>query len=204
MRLPTLALIIGAVALMPALAAAHCDTMDGPVVADAKMALEKGDLAVVLKWVKPEDEAVIRDVFKKTLNVRGLNQDARELADMWFFETLVRIHRATEGEPFTGVKPAGTPLEPGIAPADEALRKGADDELLKAAPEKERPEIHKRFLKAAETRKHKDDSVELGREFVAAYVAYMHHVEEVFGGGEHEHGEKEGHEGGDGCEKCGK
>jgi hypothetical protein len=43
--------------------------------------------------------------FTKTLAVRKQSKEAKELADMYFFETLVRIHCAGEGAPYTGLKP---------------------------------------------------------------------------------------------------
>ncbi len=33
---------------------AHCDTLDGPVVKDARLALDKGDVTGLLKWVRKE------------------------------------------------------------------------------------------------------------------------------------------------------
>lgn len=78
---------------------AHCDTLDGPVVQAAKKALEKGDITPVLKWVKKENEAEVRDTFQKTPTVRGKGPEAQELADRYFFESLVCIHRAGEGAP---------------------------------------------------------------------------------------------------------
>src|SRR5512136_371299 len=77
---------------------AHCDGMDGPVVTAAKKALETGDANPVLIWVQKKDEGEIRKAFQKTLAVRKLSPEAKELGDMYFFETLVRIHRAGEGE----------------------------------------------------------------------------------------------------------
>ena len=85
---------------------AHCDSLDGPVVMDARTALEKGDVTPVLKWVKKEHELEIRNVFEQTMTVRAKGEDAKALADMYFFETIVRIHRAGEGEAYTGLKPA--------------------------------------------------------------------------------------------------
>src|SRR5512139_1003848 len=76
---------------------AHCDGLDGPVVIAAKNALETENVNLVLIWVQKKDEAEIRKVFQRTLAVRKLNSEAKELADMNFFETLVRIHRAGEG-----------------------------------------------------------------------------------------------------------
>ncbi|HKW31007.1 MAG TPA: DUF6448 family protein, partial [Verrucomicrobiae bacterium] len=86
------AIIAVCLAAFPVRVAAHCDTMDGPVVAAAKLALEKGDVTPTLKWVKPEQEAEIRAAFQKTLVVRKQSTEAKELADMFFFETLVRVH----------------------------------------------------------------------------------------------------------------
>jgi hypothetical protein len=98
--------VCAAIVLSPDLVNAHCDTLSGPVVLTAKAALEKGDVTPVLKWVKKEDEKEIREAFARTLAVRKQSTDARELADTYFFETLVRIHRAGEGAPYTGLKAA--------------------------------------------------------------------------------------------------
>src|SRR4030066_2345176 len=103
---------------------AHCDGMDGPVITAAKQALETADINLVLIWVSKKDETEIRKAFQKTLAVRKLNPEAKELADMYFFETLVRIHRAGEGEPYTGLKPAGRDLGPAIPAADKAVADG--------------------------------------------------------------------------------
>ena len=89
------------------IAYAHCDTLDGPVIKAARQALETGNVDLVLVWIQPKDEAEIRSAFAKTLEVRKQGDAAKELADMYFFETLVRIHRAGEGFPYTGLKPAG-------------------------------------------------------------------------------------------------
>jgi hypothetical protein len=97
-----LSLLVGL--FLSAEALGHCDTLDGPVIKDAKKALKTGDVAPVLKWVKKEHETQIRDQFKKTMTVRAKGTEAREIADMYFFETLVRLHRAGEGAPYTGLK----------------------------------------------------------------------------------------------------
>src|SRR5688572_19610020 len=102
-------------------AAAHCDSMDGPVVKAAQRALAAGEVAHALIWVKPEHAAEIREAFSKTLRVRNLGREAAELADRWFFETLVRVHREGEGEPYTGLKPAGYYSDAAYTAADQAL-----------------------------------------------------------------------------------
>ena len=163
----------------PQIAQAHCDSMDGPVVQAARLALEKKDVTPVLKWVQPGDEAEVRSAFNKTLAVRTKGDDAKELADQFFFETLVRVHRAGEGEPFTGLKPAGTGIEPTVRAADEALERGSVDKLVKEITAEAAAGIRKRFAEASEKRKHANQSVEAGREYVAAYVEYVHYVERL-------------------------
>jgi len=172
--------IFGSYFLIPQSAFAHCDTMDGPVVKTAQMALDKGDVTPVLKWVKKDDEGEIRALFTKTLTVRKLSPQARELADMYFFETLVRLHRAGEGAPYTGLKPAGDNLGPAVIEADKALETGSVGELAKLVGGAVDSGIHERFQHAVEAKKHADESVEAGREFVEAYVEYVHYVERLY------------------------
>lgn len=156
----------------------HCDTMGGPVVKTAQAALEKGDVTPVLKWVKPPYEAQVHEAFKKTLAVRTLSAEARDLADRYFFETLVRLHRAGEGAPYTGLKPAGE-VEPVIAASDAALETGSVESLTQEIVKLVRDGIHRRFAKAMEMRKHADESVPVGREFVEAYVEFTHYIERL-------------------------
>ncbi len=165
--------------LAPRMAGAHCDTLDGPVVATARVALEKGDVTPVLKWVTKENEAEIRAAFSRTLAVRGKGPEARELADTYFFETLVRLHRAGEGAPYAGLKPAGTDLGSVVVGADRALEAGSVEGLVKLVTDGVAAGIRERFARATTARKHADESVEAGREYVEAYVEYVHYVERV-------------------------
>lgn len=170
-------LILG-MALAPGRAAAHCDAYDGPVIVAARAALEKAEVTPLLKWVKAEAEGEIREAFAQTLKVRGLGPEARELADRYFFETLVRVHRAGEGAPYTGLKPAGQ-IVPVVAKADQALAQGSVDALVKVILEHTEEGIRERFAHALETAKHADESVAAGREYVAAYVSYVHYLEGI-------------------------
>jgi len=167
----------GIIALAPQGVWAHCDTIEGPVVADAKKALDKNDVTPVLKWVTREHEDEIRAAFKKTMEVRAQGAAAKELADMYFFETLVRIHRAGEGEPYTGLKPAGTKLDPGVAEAEAAIESGSADALVKNVTETVEKGLRERFNKVIEKRKNADKNIRLGREYVEAYVEFVHYVE---------------------------
>jgi len=155
---------------------AHCDTLDGPVVKTARIALEKGDVTPLLKWVPADDEKIIRVAFQKTLAVRAKDAEAKELADMYFFETLVRIHRASEGVPYTGLKP-GEAVDPAIALTDKALENGSVDKLADVLTKAMANGVHERFQHARKMQAHADDSVVAGREFVSAYVALTHYVE---------------------------
>ena len=157
---------------------AHCDTLDGPVVAAAKASLDKGDVTPVLKWVRREGESEVVKAFANTLAVRKMGPEAKELADMYFFETVVRIHRAGEGAPYTGLKPAGS-VEPIISAADKALESGSVESLVKSVSEAVARGIRERFAHAAEKKKHADESVEVGREFVEAYIEFVHYVERI-------------------------
>ncbi len=177
---------------------AHCDTIDGPVVQTARIALEKGDVTPLLKWVQTGDEKEIRIAFQKTLAVRAKGAKAKELADMYFFETLVRIHRAGEGAPYTGLKP-GEAVDPAVALADKALETGSVDKLVDVLTKAMANGIRERFQHASETQEHADDSVAAGREFVEAYVLYTHYVEglhAVIKGSRGHHDEEAGGHGG--------
>lgn len=173
-------MIFAAAAIMPGMAGAHCDTLDGPVVNTARTALEIGEITPLLKWVGKEHEQEITEAFNSTLKVRKLNTEAKALADMYFFETLVRIHREGEGAPYTGLKP-GEAVDPAVVLADKALESGSVDKLVNVLTNAMANGIRKRFNHASETQKHADESVAAGREFVEAYVIFTHYVEGLHG-----------------------
>lgn len=161
-------------------ALAHCDAMDGPVITEAQQALDSGDISPLLKWVPPKEETALSESFDKTLEVRELGDDAQELADQQFFATLVEIHRASEGAPFTGIKPAGD-IDPAIRAADRALEESEIDAFLSRVVEKFEQQARSRFEATLAALQHADDSPEQGREFVEHYVDYVHYLEEVHG-----------------------
>jgi len=174
----TLASVLAGGGLMiPQVALSHCDTMDGPVVQAAKVALERKEVTPVLRWVTKDGEAEVKAAFAKSLAVRTKGVEARELADQYFFETLLRVHRAGEGEPFTGLKPAGTDPGPVVTEADKALETGSADKVIKLVADEAAAGIRQRFAEVREKKRHADESVDAGREFVAAYVEYVHYAE---------------------------
>lgn len=188
-RALTVTLLLAAL-LLPTNLFAHCDTMDGPVILTAKAALEQKNITPVLKWLKPDGEAEVKAAFAKALAVRVKGPEARDLADQFFFETLVRVHRAGEGAPYTGLKPAGADLSPAIEEADKALETGSVDKAIKLVTDEAAAGIRKRFAEARAKKEHADHNVLAGREFVAAYVEYVHYVEGIHGAaqaGSHHH-----------------
>jgi hypothetical protein len=166
--------------LLLAWAIGHCDTLDGPVITLARKALETGNINHVLPWVRPEDEHEIRHAFDHAMSVRKLGPNARELADTHFFETLVRVHRASEGAPYTGLKPAGMDLGPAVPAADKALEDGSVETVVKLLTDAVRAGVHRHFHAAMSRRHFAVDDVAAGRQYVEAYVPYVHYVEQLW------------------------
>ena len=130
--------------------------------------------------MQKNDESEIRNAFQTTLAVRKLSPQAKELADRYFFETLVRVHRAAEGEPYTGLKPAGRDLGPAIPAADKALENGKVEPLLKLLTESMQTEVREKFKQAVAKKKYRPDDVDAGRAYVEAYVPLVRYVEQVY------------------------
>jgi len=167
--------------------------MDGPVVKAAQQALATGNVNLVLFWIQGKDVPEVRKAFAKTQAVRKLNPEARELADLYFFETVVRIHRAGEGEPYAGLQPAGRDLGPAIPAADRAIETGSVDQLVTLITSESANGIRERFQKVTAAKKFSAEDVNAGRGYVKAYVEFVHYVEALHesvqgGGDEHSEG----------------
>lgn len=174
--LPSIGLLI--LMLSPGLIFAHCDTEDGPIIPEVRQALAKGDITPVLKWIMPEAEPEVLAAFQHALEVRKLGPKAQELADQYFLETLIRVHRAGEGASFTGIKPGGA-TDPAVLMADQSLVTGSVDEMTGKLAAHMTSTIKERFTKAMEAKKHAGESVTAGREYVEAYISYVHFVERL-------------------------
>lgn len=192
----TVIAVAALVVLHPQVASAHCDALDGPVVNAARAAFETKDLALVLRWVPAEREADIRAAFGRAVTVGAAGGEAKALAETWFFETLVRIHRAGEGAPFDGLRPAGH-IEPFVAAVDHSLRTGAPDEVRQMVTAHVTDGVRDRFARANDARARAGDSIAAGRAYVAAYVDYLHYVEALLQAGasasEHQEPSADGH-----------
>ena len=179
-RLLAVAVGLGFFALTPARALAHCDGVEGPVVKAAQRALDTGNPALVLIWVEEKDEPEIRKSFEQTLAVRALGPQAKELADRFFFETVVRVHRAAEGAPFTGLKPAGRDLGPAIPAADEAVRVGSVEPVRHLLTMAIQERLRQQFGEVMASKTFAPDDVAAGRVYVKAYVEFIHFVELLY------------------------
>ena len=156
---------------------AHCDTKDGPVVAAAIKAIKQNNINYVLIWVKHSYEKEIREAFESTMKVRVLSAEAERLADNYFFETLVRLHRIGEGVAYTGVKPTGTPVDRKILAADKSIASGNLTPLNDLVAKSKLAELKKRFDKAMSLKNYDVNNVLAGREYIEAYVQFFHFAE---------------------------
>lgn len=165
----------------------HCDGVDGPVVRAGLESLKTSDLKPALIWIQPGGEKELTEAFEKTSRVRQAGAEARELADSYFLETLVRLHRMGEGEAYTGLKPAGRDVGPVVKAFDQALETGSQDQLLALFPEADRAAIRNQFLALWASKQFDPENVNAGRSFVARYVKLLHHLQEIGAGGAHQH-----------------
>jgi hypothetical protein len=167
----------------------HCDTMDGPVVTAAEAALEKGNVNLILPWAPKKAEEELKKGFERTLRMRKLGKDAKELANYWFFETIVRLHREGEGAPYTGLKPAGLDQGPVVPRVEEAIEKGDASEVVEFLSHTVEEEVQKRLRHAMHLKDYDENDVDAAREYVEAMLEvtlYSHHLYEyIKGGGVH-------------------
>jgi hypothetical protein len=175
----------------------HCDSMDGPVVLAARRALEAHDADLVLPYVKASGEAEVNDAFRRTLAAHDGNPVANELAERYFFETVVRVHRAGEGAPYTGLKPAGLGFGPVVPVAERALETGSPEELAELLVQKVRAEVLARFDRAIALGHHAGEDTAHAREYVEAALGlqvWAHTLYECAGAAPHDaHGKTHEH-----------
>ena len=167
----------------------HCDTMDGPVVTAARDALEAEDINRVLPFVPDSGVDEVKAAFDKVLRARKADPTAREVADLYFFETVVRIHRTGEGAPYTGLKPAGLDEGPVIPVAEQAIEKGSPDALIGLLTDTLRQEVQHRFDHMMDLRNYRPEDVARAREYVEAMLGlevYSHKLYQAMKAHPHE------------------
>lgn len=158
---------------------AHCDTMDGPLVADIKKSLKSKNIMPVLKWIKKSDEEEIKNIFERVLSFSKENSEQKELLDLYFIETVVRLHRKGEGAPYNGLKPSGFPIDPIIKKGDLSITSGKVDDLAELLSKEIKIKIKNKFEKAWELKKNANLDVEIGRKYTEAYADYIHFIESL-------------------------
>lgn len=151
----------------------HCDSLDGPVVKAAMRALEANDVDLVLPFVHKPGEDEVKQAFAQVVHVRQADGAlTRELADRYFFETVVRVHRAGEGAPYTGLKPAGLDVGPVIPVAERAIETGSAEELVLLLCSAVRSEVELRFDRVKQLRGGGGTSVDQARAYVEAMLGF--------------------------------
>jgi hypothetical protein len=167
----------------------HCDSLDGPVVRAATQSLERRDVDLVLPFVPEEAEEEVTAAFEQALRVEPLAPEARQLAREWFFENVVRIHRAGEGAPYTGLKPAGLGEGPVIPVAERALATGSPDELVALLVEALERAIRERFEHAMHLKARANGDVRANRAYVEAMLGlevWSHSIHEALHASPHD------------------
>ncbi len=153
--------------------------MDGPVVVAAKKSLETGNVNIILPVAPKGAEEELRKAFASTMQVRAQGIGARELADRWFFETAVRLHREGEGAPYTGLKPAGLDWGPVIPKAEVAIQKQDPEEIIRFLTQAVEDRVRKKFEQAMELRNYDPGNVDAARKYTSAMLSfelYSHHL----------------------------
>jgi hypothetical protein len=154
--------------------------MDGPVVMAAKKALDTGNVKLILPYAHEKAEAEIRKAFERTIAIRKQeNKEANEVADLWFYETVVRLHREGEGAPYTGLKPAGLDWGPVLPKVDKAIEKGDPKEVIDFLSHAVEEQIQDRFKRFTSTKNYDPNDVAEAREHIEAMLGlelYSHHL----------------------------
>lgn len=184
-RLLALPVFLVGLALAPMSAQAHCDAVDGPVATAAVKALDTGNVNLILPYAPAQAEPELTAAFERALAVRGKGAEAKALADRYFMETAVRLHRAGEGASYTGLQPAGTDFGAAIPAAEKALETGNTDELTALMAEQVTHGITDRFKDAVAHRPATKEpaaasDVAAARERVSAELGFIGYVEGIY------------------------
>ena len=145
----------------------HCDAIDGPIVQAARRALDADDVELILPFVYEEGGAEVGEAFAKTVEARKAGGVSAEVADRWFFETAVRVHRAGEVAPYTGLKPAGLDQGRVIPVAERAIETGSPDELVSMLTDIVAHEAKERFDRVMALQPHARENLRHAREYTS-------------------------------------
>lgn len=158
----------------------HCDSMDGPVVKAAKRALAAENVNLVLPYVAKESEHEVEGKFERAVRARKEGSAAREVADLYFYETVVRLHRAGEGAAYTGLKPAGLAEGSFVPVAEAAVESGSPGVLLKLLTEAVQADVKRRFDRVIDLRDHDPTDVAAARAYVQAMLGFVVNTNKLY------------------------
>lgn len=172
----------------------HCDSLDGPVVTAARDALTAAEVDVILPYVPADGEDEIRDAFARVLPLHTADGPGADVARQWFYETVVRVHRAGEHAPYTGLKPAGLDVGPVIPLAEKAIESGDVEDVYRLLAADLHTELAHRLDRVTRLAAGKGDSVAAGRAYVQVMLGFQVYANQVYRAlhadphGEHGHG----------------
>jgi hypothetical protein len=171
--------------LVSALSGSHGPGLHGGAIARLEgrrhRGLGAGDVRPVPAYVKPEAEAEPNAAFRQTREVRQAGGSARDLADRYFFETAVRLHRQGEGAAYTGLKEI-VDVGPALVAAERAVETGDIDTVyavVGGAVRSERREGYRAVVAARERAAH-EGIVTAARERAEAELAFETYVDRVY------------------------
>ena len=178
-------LMLGGLALWPSSAQAHCDAVDGPVATAGIRALDTKNVNIILPYAPVAAEPELTAAFEQALVVREKGSEAKALADRYFMETAVRLHRAGENAPYTGLKPAGMDFGPAIPAAETALETGTVAPLVTLMSQEVARAIVRHFelaisKKGAVKEPAMKERVAAARERVSAELDFIGYVERIY------------------------
>lgn len=144
--------------------------MEGPEVATSQV-LEAGNVNMILPYVHKlgKEEEEVRKALERVMAVRKDGAQAREVAELYSFETVARIHRAGEGALYTGLKPAGLSEGPIIPLAGKAIETRSPNALVDILCDTVREEVLQKFDRLIRLTQHAGH----GADAAYAYVLSM-------------------------------
>ena len=106
-----------------------------------------------------------------------MGPEAQDLADHYFFETAVRLHRQGEGAAYTGLK-TETDHGPALAAADEALETGSLEDVYAVLDEAIQRGVAEKYeaIQTARAAAAEENTVEAQRERVEAELIFENYV----------------------------
>ena len=151
----------------------------------ASEALETGNVNLILPFVPAEAEAELTAAFDRAAAVRSQSSEAQALGELYFTEAAVRLHRAGEGAPYTGLKPADTDFGPVIPAAEEAIESGELEPLLALLSQEIEAGVTDRFshvtaMGSASEAPATPEDVPAARERVSEELAFIGYVEGIY------------------------